>query len=130
MYIGYIYIYTLMYTYVQGALQTKGTDMTNLVTVEIIFHIRFELSQFYLLRQPTLLGFLTRLFIVPERLWLNYYFIIPKACSVLPCSTPTTISNTTLISTKRKASVTTAVLRNTGVFDKILIETQLFLTKY
>jgi len=107
-----------VYTYVQNALQTKGTDMTKLVTVETIFYIRLEITQLYLLGQPTILGFLTRLFIVPEELWLNYYFIIPKACSVFPCSTPSFISNTTLISTNRKTSVTTAVLTNTG---KILI---------
>jgi hypothetical protein len=95
--------------------------MMKLLRVETIFYMRLEVKQFYLLGQPTMLGFLTRLFIVPEGLSLNYYFIIPKACSVLPCSTPTTISNTTFISTNRKTSVTTAVLRNTGVLDKILI---------
>jgi len=108
---------------VQDVLQTKGTDMTKLVTVETIFYIRLELTQFYLLGQPTMLGFLTRLFIVPEGLWLNYTrnFIIPKAFSVLPCSSPSTISNTTLISINKKTGVTTAVLRNTGVLGKILI---------
>ena len=95
--------------------------MAKLVTVETIFYIRLELTQFYLLGQPTMLGFLTRLFVVPEGLWLNYYFIIPKACSVLPCSTPSTISNAALISTNRKTSVIIAVLRNTGVLGKILI---------
>jgi hypothetical protein len=33
-------IYTrTIYTYVQGALQTKGTDMTKLVTVETTFYM-------------------------------------------------------------------------------------------
>jgi len=89
--------------------------MTKLIIVGTIFYIRLAITQFYLLGQPTMLGFLTRLFIVPEGLWINYYLIIPNACSVLPRSTPTTISNKILISTNRKTSVTTAVLTNTGV---------------
>jgi hypothetical protein len=80
--------------------------------------------QFYSLRQPTMLGFLTRLFIVPEGLWLNYCFYYSKSLfsASMHCTPSTTsyyhilsvtISNTTHISTDRKHNATTAVLRNT-----------------
>jgi hypothetical protein len=59
-----------------------------------------------------MLGFFTRYFIVRDGLLFNYYFIIPKAYSLLPCSTPFTVVNTTLISTYRETIVTRAVLRN------------------
>jgi hypothetical protein len=116
-----IYIQTI-YTYVQDALQTRGTDMTKLVTVETTFYMYLELMQFYSLGQPTMLGFLTRLFTVPEGLWLNYYFYYSKSLfSASMHCTPSTISNTTLTSIDKKNNATTAVLRNTGVLGKILI---------
>jgi hypothetical protein len=68
-----------------------------------------------------MLGFLTWFFIISDRLWLNYYFCYFKARSVLPISTPSAVSNTTLISTTQKPVLLTAVLTNTTVTGKTLI---------
>ena len=77
--------------------------------------------QFYSLGQPTMLGFLTRLNTDPEGLWLNYYFYYSKACSVLPCTALRLYQQHNSYIYYRKATVTTAVLRITGVLGKILI---------
>jgi hypothetical protein len=79
------YIRTI-YTYVQGALQTKRTDMTKSVTVQTIFHIRLQVTQFYSLGQPTMMGFLAWFFLLyPRDYGLSTMFTVPKACSELSC---------------------------------------------
>jgi hypothetical protein len=58
---------------------------------------------------------------------LSATYIIPEASSVLPaghCMVLHLLAATRLISTNRKASVTTAVLSNTGVLGKILLRQQ------
>jgi len=69
-----------------------------------------------------MLGSLTLLFIVPEGLWLAYPLLLlyQKLAQCFHAWHCTAVHHTTLISTKRKVSVTTALFANTGVLGKIL----------
>jgi len=75
--------------------------------------------EFNSLGQTTMPGFLTGLFIVPEKLWIIYYFHYSKACSVLPC-TALRLSATQLH---------TSTIRKPVLLQQYL-ETQAFLAKY
>jgi hypothetical protein len=121
-----IYTRTIQ-TYIKDALQTKGTDKTKVRYSTLLGNNTLHTSltnSLSLDRTATNTGLLYMLFIVLEGLWLSATFIIPEACSVLPaghCMVLHLLAATRLVSTNRKASVTTAVLSNTGVLGKILL---------
>jgi hypothetical protein len=71
-----------------------------------------------------MLDFCTCLLLYLTDYGLSATFTIQEACSVLPaghCMVLHLLAATRLISTNRKATVTTAVLSNIGVLGKILL---------